>query len=102
MSGAAHVVGFQNCVGEKIALQAQVVLVDVGRSQVWVDHKDSTTTVDGEKRPKTDIGCGRRRGKWVGYAQTETVTVRVKIARILIRVTKIACGPALQRANAVE
>src|ERR1700733_549782 len=102
MSGAADVVGFQNCVSKEIVLQAQVVLIDVGRSQVWVDQKDGAATVDGKKLPETDIGCGRRGGKWVGYAQTDTVTVRVKITRILIRLIKIACGPALRRANAVE
>ena len=59
MSGTAHIICFQHGIGEKIALHAQVVLVDVGRSQVWVDHKDSATTVDGKKLREADIGSGR-------------------------------------------
>src|SRR5580698_4221818 len=90
MSGAAHVVGLQNCVGEKILLQTQVVLVDVGRSQVWVDHEDCTATVDGKKLREADIGCRWFRRKWV-YSSVR-----------LIWLLEVTYRPALRRANAVE
>src|SRR5271169_5814360 len=74
---AAHIVGFQNHVGEKIALQAQVVLVDVGSAQVRIVQIDSSGGVDWQKGREIDVRGGRLRGKSTGHAQSDAVAVLV-------------------------
>src|SRR5271156_5403242 len=87
--GAAHIIGFENRVGEKIALQTQIVLVDVWGSKVRVIEINSPGSIDGQERREINVGGRWLRRKSIGYTQTDTVSVCVVIAGILERVAQI-------------
>lgn len=53
-----HIICFQNCVGEKIVLQAQVVLVDVRRAEVRVIQINESGAVNRLYRPKIVVAGG--------------------------------------------
>src|SRR5580658_8145991 len=88
MPGTADVISLENDIGKNVALQAQVVLIDIRRSQVWVNHKDGATAVNGEELREIDVRRRGSGGKWV------CGSIR------LIRLLEVTCRPAL--AHAVE
>ena len=76
----------------EIALQAQVVLIDVWSAQVRIIQIDSTGGIDRQERREVDVRGRGFRWKGIRHAQTNAVAVRVVIACILEGMAHIGQG----------